>query len=644
MRAHRRLPLALLVTLALFISATLGMSAYSLWLLRSDAIKNGLAISALLARSFEDHLTQSIHAVELAGVNSVSSGGVELNLRHTEKDFVSILRNSPYIRSMSLLDETDHIIASSNSGNLGIAVTTKDYFPIATGVQSFFRIGLPWPGRDFADGLASSKQLPMSPLTSFLPVTQGVTIGPRNMTLLVALNPDYFLNHMLKQLDTEAGSVEVLRLDGTQLIATDPEKSVGAPNIKAAKKLFSELEFGEFEQLLKNERPVLTAFRVSTLYPFVVYTHIRRDYALTQWRTEVKTIVAIVVPALLLLSLLTIAFYRRQLLLEDKTAESHRLQQINAARVFTNSREGIMIVGSDGCILDVNDAFTRITGYSRAEVLGQNPRILRSGRQTKDFYAVLWRDSMEHGFWSGELWNRHKNGEIYAEKLTISAVPDSNGVVQQFVAQFSDVTERKMAEDRVHLMAFFDPLTTLPNRRMLDDRLSQAMAASKRSGLYGALMFLDLDNFKPLNDTYGHEVGDLLLVEVAKRLKGCLREVDIVARFGGDEFVVMLNELDIDKTKSTEHTRGVAEKIRVALTAPYFLTHSQPGQGTKTVEHYCSASIGVVLFIDQEISQADLMKQADAAMYQAKEEGRNAVRFHDLTQSTAAGSPVAKSS
>jgi len=142
MRAHRRLPLALLVTLALFISATLGMSAYSLWLLRSDAIKNGLAISALLARSFEDHLTQSIHAVELAGVNSVSSGGVELNLRHTEKDFVSILRNSPYIRSMSLLDETDHIIASSNSGNLGIAVTTKDYFPIATGVQSFFRN---WP-------------------------------------------------------------------------------------------------------------------------------------------------------------------------------------------------------------------------------------------------------------------------------------------------------------------------------------------------------------------------------------------------------------------------------------------------------------------------------------------------------------------
>jgi diguanylate cyclase (GGDEF)-like protein/PAS domain S-box-containing protein len=632
MERERRLSLAFFLALALFVSATLGMTAYTLWLLRSDAIKSGLDISALLARSFEDHLTQSLHATELAGVNAASSENGGLNLDQMKKDFVFILRNSPYLRSMSLLDENDHIIASSNPGNLGMAVTTKNYFPVATGVQSFLRIGSPRAGRDFADSQASSAELPADTSASFVPVTQGVAIGPRNMTLLVALNPDYFLHHMSRQFDTKAGSVEVLRLDGVQLMATDPERSVGTPNSESGTKpAFNELEFGEFEQTLKNNHPVLTAFRVSSLYPFVVVTHVQRDYALTQWRTETKTILGIVVPTLLLVSMLAVAIYRRQLLLKAKTAEANRLQQVNAARVFTNSREGIMIVASDGRIVDVNDAFTRITGYSRDETLGQNPRILSSGLQTKEFYADLWRDLKDHGFWSGEIWNRHKDGTHFAEMLTISAVPDSQGVAQQFVAQFSDVTERKAIEDKVRLMAFQDPLTMLPNRRMLSDRLSQAMAANKRSGLCGALMFLDLDNFKPLNDTHGHEMGDLLLIEVARRLKGCLREVDTVARFGGDEFVVMLGELAIDKAESTEQARGVAEKIRFNLAVPYFLTQTQPGKQDIAVEHYCSTSIGVVVFVNHEVGQTDLMKWADAAMYQAKDAGRNAIRFYGVS-------------
>jgi diguanylate cyclase (GGDEF)-like protein len=200
--------------------------------------------------------------------------------------------------------------------------------------------------------------------------------------------------------------------------------------------------------------------------------------------------------------------------------------------------------------------------------------------------------------------------------------------VQQFVALFSDITERKLMEEQVRLLAFFDPLTTLPNRRMFNDRLNQAMAASKRSGRCGALMFLDLDNFKPLNDTHGHEVGDLLLIEVARRLRGCLREVDTVARFGGDEFVVMLSELDGDKTQSTDQARGVAEKIRTSLAAPYLLTRNQPGKEDKVVEHKCSISIGVVVFVNHEVSQSDLLKWADAAMYQAKSDGRNTIRFH----------------
>ncbi len=197
-----------------------------------------------------------------------------------------------------------------------------------------------------------------------------------------------------------------------------------------------------------------------------------------------------------------------------------------------------------------------------------------------------------------------------------------------FVTIYIDITERKQMEEQVRHLAFYDALTNLPNRRLLDDRLAQTMAASKRSGLYGALMFLDLDNFKPLNDAHGHVVGDLLLIEVAKRLKSCIREVDTVARFGGDEFVVMLSELNEDKAMSTRQTETVAEKIRVRLSEPYLLSVRREGQAAAMVEHLCTVSIGISLFINHEASQDEILKWADAAMYQAKDAGRNLIRFH----------------
>ena len=177
-------------------------------------------------------------------------------------------------------------------------------------------------------------------------------------------------------------------------------------------------------------------------------------------------------------------------------------------------------------------------------------------------------------------------------------------------------------------MAFYDALTGLPNRRLLGDRLNQTMAASKRSGLFAALMFLDLDNFKPLNDAHGHSVGDLLLIEVARRLCACVREMDTVARFGGDEFVVMLGELEPDRAQSISQTAAVAEKIRASLAAPYQLTVTHAGHPDSLVEHHCSASIGVVVFSNHEASLAEILQRADAAMYQAKDAGRNTVRFH----------------
>ena len=198
-----------------------------------------------------------------------------------------------------------------------------------------------------------------------------------------------------------------------------------------------------------------------------------------------------------------------------------------------------------------------------------------------------------------------------------------------FVTIYIDITERKQMEDQIRQLAFHDPLTKLPNRRLLNDRLSQTMAASKRSACYGALMFLDLDNFKPLNDTHGHVVGDLLLIEAAERLKSCVREMDTVARFGGDEFVVMLGRLDEDKAGSAAQARVVAEKIRIRLAEPYVLTLRREGKVDATVEHHCTVSVGVALFINHEADRDDILKWADMAMYAAKQAGRNSIRFYD---------------
>lgn len=208
-------------------------------------------------------------------------------------------------------------------------------------------------------------------------------------------------------------------------------------------------------------------------------------------------------------------------------------------------------------------------------------------------------------------------------------VRNSRGQASRVVVVSRDITERKLAEEKIYNLAFHDLLTSLPNRRLLNDRLVQTMAASKRSGRFVALMFIDLDNFKPLNDQHGHAAGDLLLEEVARRISSCVREVDTVSRFGGDEFVVLLSELDVDKAKSVAQAGIVAEKIRVALAEPYLLTIQQKGKAKSTVTYQCTSSIGVLVFIDHEISTDEILKRADLAMYQAKNGGRNMIRFFD---------------
>jgi diguanylate cyclase (GGDEF)-like protein/PAS domain S-box-containing protein len=304
----------------------------------------------------------------------------------------------------------------------------------------------------------------------------------------------------------------------------------------------------------------------------------------------------------------------------DVTDSIQAKRQLRIAAAAFESQEGMLITDAGGAILRVNQAFTRITGYAAADVIGKNPRILHSGRHDAYFYDEMWERIKRTGEWEGEIWNRRKNGDVYPEHLTITAVKDADGNVVNYVATLMDITASKASEEEIRNLAFFDPLTRLPNRRLLQDRLQQALASCGRSGRSGAILFIDLDNFKNLNDTLGHDIGDLLLEKVAIRLSSCVREGDTVARIGGDEFVVMLEDLSENILEAAEQVESVGNKIVAALNVSYQL-------GKHTYDN--SPSIGATLFNDNHNSIDELLKQADIAMYQAKKAGRNTMRFFD---------------
>jgi diguanylate cyclase (GGDEF)-like protein/PAS domain S-box-containing protein len=301
--------------------------------------------------------------------------------------------------------------------------------------------------------------------------------------------------------------------------------------------------------------------------------------------------------------------------------DSRRIEEeLRIAAIAFESLHAMMVTDAKGVVLRVNRAFCETTGYSVEEMVGKSPSMLKSGRHPPEFYADMWYQLKTSGSWQGEVWDRRKNGDVFPKWQTISSVRGEDGEITHYVAAFSDITERKQAEEQIRLLAFYDPLTGLPNRRLLIDRLQQAVLASDRSARKGALLFIDLDQFKTINDTRGHDVGDLLLVEVGNRLQGCLRACDTAARFGGDEFVVMLEDLSEDLDEATEQARTVGEKILATLNEPYQLDGET---------HRSSPSIGVTLIRGRSANATELLKQADLAMYRSKAAGRNTMRFFE---------------
>ncbi|MCK5121739.1 MAG: diguanylate cyclase, partial [Methylococcales bacterium] len=284
-----------------------------------------------------------------------------------------------------------------------------------------------------------------------------------------------------------------------------------------------------------------------------------------------------------------------------------------AATIYEYSAESMLITDARNTILAVNPAFTKMTGFSAEEAIGKTPSILSSGQQDPRFYKKMWDEINKTGTWDGELWNKHKNGHLFAERLSINTIYTKNGTISHRIGLFSDITEKKETDELIWRQANYDTLTKLPNRHMFYDRLDHEMLKSQRESLPMALLFIDLDHFKEINDTLGHDMGDILLTNVAHRITSCVREVDTVARLGGDEFTVILSELH--ELSSIERITGA---ILSSLSQPFSL-NKHP--------NYISASIGITLYPHDGTTLTELLKNADQAMYRAKDQGRNCFSY-----------------
>lgn len=717
--------------IAIVLLASLGAFAatsYVVWRLRVENIDRQLEAAALSARSFEDHLTQSFSAIERSLVHAAEGDKRAASLTH-------FLRHAPYLRSIAVLGRDGRIVVSTDRRNLGARPPLAEFLPRTTGPLEDLRAGPFRNGRDFHD--SGSPQAG----SGYIPVSIDVRQGDAHWdTVVASVNPDYFLNFYGNHIAPDDGTVELLRYDGHRLLSTDARAIPGGPDSNGGLIAgLAEAEAGHMQETLPDGRTVLTAYRASRAYPFVLVVRMDQERLLAGWRLEAIHTVSIVAAAFLsTLALAILYFVRFERLARDQerdqarqriaaiafesqegmvvTDAQARILQVNkaftrmtgyageeavgvsmkilksgvhdtdfyqgirtslaeagtwageiinrhkdgtlhphfltitavrndegvvthfvsahtditerkraeidlriAAAAF-QSREGMCVTNASGVILQVNRAFTKVTGYSAEEAVGQTPRLLRSGRHDKAFYEDMWGTINATGSWEGEIWNRRKCGELFPEWLTITAVRDDAGSVTHYVATLTDITQRKEAEYEIRNLAFYDPLTRLPNRRLLLERLKHALSAITRSEHGGALLFIDLDNFKTLNDTYGHDMGDLLLQQVAERLAGCVREADTVARLGGDEFVVLLEDLSGTPQDAALQAKTVGEKILLTLNQPYPLAGH---------DYHSTPSIGITLFSGPHNLSDELMKRADLALYDAKAAGRNTLRFFD---------------
>lgn len=396
---------------------------------------------------------------------------------------------------------------------------------------------------------------------------------------------------------TEQGLIEEINLTGAAMLGVDRQKLLQQRFARFIDASDSDRWYYFFNQLLKHQRGKSIDLTLKLPDSEKLYAHLD---CLQSLNNNCK-------PTL-------------RIALTDLTERMQVDVKLRIAAIAFEAQEGMIITDADTVILQVNKAFTDMTGYSAEEAVGKKTNLLRSGSESTAFYAAMWQSIEDIGSWQGEIWNKRKNGDIYPEHLSITAVKNESGVVSHYVGTLLDITERKAATQEIERLAFYDPLTNLPNRRLLMDRLKLALISSHRSGHHGALLFIDMDNFKILNDTYGHDTGDVFLKKIADRLILCVRANDTVARLGGDEFIIMLQDLSKDAIEAASQTDAIGKKIISTLNQTYQLND---------LVYDSAASIGCALFNSHESGIEELLKQVDIAMYQAKGSGGNGLRFFD---------------
>jgi diguanylate cyclase (GGDEF)-like protein/PAS domain S-box-containing protein len=370
---------------------------------------------------------------------------------------------------------------------------------------------------------------------------------------------------------------------------------------------------GVVEGLDYRDMKVIADVRAIPDSPWFMVTRIDRSEVYGSLNGRMWLHIALVLSMIFVLGMGLTFLWRQQRLTYYKEQYQTALRLEIYGQAFAQNSEGIMVTDAEGNLTLVNDAFTMITGYTGSEVLGKNPRLLNSGRHDDAFYQKMWADVIENGSWQGEIWNRSKSGKIYPEWLTISALyEDDSDTAGHYIGVFSDITQHKEDEKEINYLAHYDALTGLPNRALLDDRIKQSIRISRRSKRSFAIIFLDLDHFKHVNDSLGHHIGDLMLIDVANRLMAIVREEDTVSRLGGDEYVLLLQETN------AAGAAGVAQKINTSIAEPFIL------EGNELI---ISPSIGIALYPIDGNTPSKLLQAADSAMYQAKDSGRNQFQF-----------------
>ncbi|HSP31574.1 MAG TPA: diguanylate cyclase, partial [Halomonas sp.] len=529
----------------------------------------------------------------------------------------------PTTDEIAVLGPTGRVLASGGNGTTGVDISnTRFYNAFKQGRQQEIITPLYWSESDQNYYLYHGRRLD-SPSGDFA----GLVIS--------SIVPQVFAD-ALKQMHVYDGESIALLDSASKLIARHPAGEQFSIGMKVeSSQADQRLASGEPAQSLKALSPIDGSerlFRIQRVgkYPMLAVVGVDLYELLSGWRQR-ALILSLVMGLLALLgawgarhylSRLALAHQLRQRIEEREQA---RAEAQVAAAAF-QSHLGILITDARGRILKANETFTRISGYSEAEIVGKNPRMFSSGLHNAAFYRRLWERVLKTGKWEGEIWNHRKNGELFPEWLTISAVYSADGVLTNYVATMSDISERKTAEQEIHQLAFYDPLTGLANRRLFMDRMEAALKDLQRHQRCGALLFIDIDNFKQINDTLGHYSGDQLLQGVARRLGQMLRDTDTLARLGSDEFAVLIEGVDASYAQTTQLAEGIAHKLLMSLGAPIILAE----ESIKV-----TGCIGITVMASNEYSVDDYLQQVDMALFQAKSDGRHSVCFFDPSMQTA---------